>query len=83
MSCKTPKSTGKVDRKVIREAQKELGITKKITLSDFRKAWISVKGKPQTKQEENFLYGQGLKDFYEDYMTDKDSRNVYQYLKEI
>lgn len=74
------KSKGKVDRKAIRIGQKELGIKKTMSLATFRKAWVKVKGEPTTKQEQMFLDGQGLKDFYEDYMTDASSRNVWQYL---
>ena len=74
------KSKGKVDRKTIRGVQKELGIKKNISLATFRKAWVKVKGEPTTKREQDFLDGQGLKDFYEDYMTDADSKNVWQYL---
>lgn len=75
------KTKGKVDWKDIRSEQKELGISKRLTLAGFRKAWIKVHGEPTTKRDYNFVYGQGLIDFYEDYMTDKDSKNVWQYLK--
>ena len=77
------KSKGKVDRKAIRVEQKELGINKNLSLAGFRRAWIKVHGEPMTKRERTFLDGQGLKDFYEDYMTDADSKNVWQYLKDI
>ena len=74
------RSKGKVDRKTIRAEQKELGINKSMSLATFRKAWVKMKGDPSTKREKEFLDGQGLKDFYEDYMTHKDSKNVWQYL---
>ena len=77
------KTRGKVDRRTIQVEQKELGIKKALSLASFKRAWIKVRGKPTTKQEQNFLDGQGLKDFYEDYMTDADSKNVWAYLKRI
>ena len=74
------KSTGKVDWRTIHSEQKESGIRKRMTLDEFRRAWIKAKGPAQDKSDERFLYGQGLKDFFEDYMC-SDSKNVWEYLR--
>ena len=71
----------KVDWKCIRYAQKELCIKKRMSLDEFRNAWIKYFGEPQSDQDRWFLQ-YGIRDFYEDYMTST-YKNVYDYFKSI
>ena len=73
-----------VDWQCIRYAQKELCIKKNIRLDQFKERWILFFGKPTSDSEKNFfLPGGGIEMFYEDYMTDRDSSNLDEYLGSI
>jgi len=69
------------DWKAVRAAQENLGIEKHLTLSQFREAWVSVHGEPQSSEDEAFLEGKGLESFYEDYLTST-APNVWAYLRD-
>jgi len=71
----------RIDWKTIRYAQKELGIRKRISLEEFKNRWVKHFGPPQSDQERRFLE-EGIKDFYEDYMTST-SPNLVAYFESI
>lgn len=63
-----------------KELKKEgLSVAPWVSLSEFKRKWVEFFREPQNEEERRFLAGEGVKDFWGDYIT-SDSSSVEDYL---